>query len=155
MTDVPALRVEYRGDGWHAVRPDGASKRLGGLLFDGPFEFTGNLVPSRWIATRRCSGRIHLRILRHGATWRPDLPCCDCRTATARTEYYMVNDTVWAAAGMPVGAGILCIGCLEQRLGRQLIATDFTNCPANDLADPRRPRSNRFIDRLSRTAVAA
>lgn len=62
-------------------------------------------------------------------------------------EWYMVEDEVWVAAGMPMdpevrhsGEGHLCIGCLERRLGRQLTAADFTDAPVNDpgpLATPR------------------
>lgn len=98
-------------------------------------------------ASRRADGHTHLRILRHGAVWRPDSPCCDCQSTTAGTEYYMVRDTIWANAGM-CRCGVLCIGCLEQRLGRRLAPSDFTDCPANDLARPGR-RSSRLIDRLT------
>lgn len=72
------------------------------------------------------------------------LPCDDCGVDTtpeppAGWEYYMVHDPVWAAAGMPVpddpegfvGEGILCIGCLEKRLGRKLTPDDFTGAPVN------------------------
>lgn len=47
-----------------------------------------------------------------------------------RWEHYMVTDTVWSAAGMQ--DGFLCIGCLEQRLGRILTPEDFTSAPIND-----------------------
>jgi len=67
-------------------------------------------------------------------------PCSDCGTDTSssvpgvRTEYYMVHDEVWAAAGMaPRRGGFLCIGCLEHRIGRQLHRGDFTRVPVNSL----------------------
>jgi hypothetical protein len=44
--------------------------------------------------------------------------CCEC---------YMVHDELWAEAGMKYDGGSLCVGCLEQRLGRELIAGDFKN----------------------------
>jgi hypothetical protein len=51
--------------------------------------------------------------------------CLDCSTDTFEIgEYYMVVDTVWLAAN-PDEAGMLCIGCLEMRLGRQLRPDDF------------------------------
>lgn len=56
-----------------------------------------------------------------------------CRHA-GRWEYYMVEDDVWATAGMP--AGFLCIGCLEARLGRELRPVDFLDCLLNDPDDP-------------------
>jgi hypothetical protein len=71
--------------------------------------------------------------------------CKDCGMDTepwpphrGTQEHYMVKDEVWQAAGMPpgksggddglatVGGGILCIGCIEKRLGRLLTIDDFT-----------------------------
>jgi hypothetical protein len=45
-------------------------------------------------------------------------PCSDCGSNT-RDEYYVVHDAIWFGAGNV--DGMLCIGCLEQRLGRQLV----------------------------------
>ena len=45
-------------------------------------------------------------------------------------EYYMLTDEVWDQA-CPEGKGMLCIGCLEARLGRELTARDFTDAPVN------------------------
>jgi hypothetical protein len=56
--------------------------------------------------------------------------CIDCGVNTSTIgEYYMVRDDVWAAAiGKPDSqAGMLCIGCLETRLGRRLGRLDFTH----------------------------
>jgi len=44
--------------------------------------------------------------------------------------------------------GLLCIGCLERRLGRRLTPADFTDAPANDPSDRDSGRSRRFLDRL-------
>lgn len=56
--------------------------------------------------------------------------CSDCDVPTAPFEVYMVTDEVWAAAG---GSGdYLCIGCLEERLGRPLVPDDFGAIPLND-----------------------
>src|SRR3954467_868134 len=41
------------------------------------------------------------------------------------SEVYTVKAEVWQAAGMEPMAGCLCIGCLERRLGRTLMAKDF------------------------------
>jgi len=41
------------------------------------------------------------------------------------TEMYTVRDAVWAEAEMQPDSGCLCIGCLEQRLGRKLRPKDF------------------------------
>jgi hypothetical protein len=45
----------------------------------------------------------------------------------------MVHDAVWKAAGMEPYGGVLCIGCLEERLGRHLTADDFMDVPLNNL----------------------
>lgn len=65
--------------------------------------------------------------------------CADCGNDTTpskrghrnagRHEWYMVHDDVWVSAGMErpseSGGGFLCIGCLEERLGRTLTPADF------------------------------
>lgn len=57
--------------------------------------------------------------------------CMDCAACTnCNDEYYMVHDSVWLMAN-PKDRGMLCIGCLEARLGRLLTKHDFTNCPLN------------------------
>jgi hypothetical protein len=62
----------------------------------------------------------------------PEFDCVDCRRNTV-TEYYMVHDTVWQhEAGMkPNGGGMLCIECLEGRIGRRLTSADFIDAPCN------------------------
>lgn len=55
--------------------------------------------------------------------------CLDCGIDTI-DEYYSVWDDVWLRAN-PSGDGMLCIGCLERRLGRRLTALDFTAAPIN------------------------
>ena len=56
--------------------------------------------------------------------------CHDCGAdVIALGEVYMVHDDVW-----PVEPdGMLCVGCLEARIGRGLRARDFTACPLNRL----------------------
>ena len=78
---------------------------------------------------------------------RPHIPvvlsrCADCGVGTDTIrEYYMVHDRIWEQAwagrrkpyhGKVPGQEILCIGCLEARLGRRLTRSDFTNVPIND-----------------------
>lgn len=75
--------------------------------------------------------------------WEHD--CADCRTDSTE-ERYMVNDDVWAAAGMCM-FGFLCIGCLEERLGRRLTAADFIDVPLNHAPGFR--RSARLTARLA------
>ena len=89
-------------------------------------------------------------------------PCVDCRAETLSaepgipTEYYVVHDELWALAGMGPH-GHLCIGCLEQRLGRRLIPADFTTAPVNRPGIQPTPRfawsyrTQRLLDRLTGT----
>lgn len=43
----------------------------------------------------------------------------------------MVTDEVWSAANNFQRNGMLCIGCLEARLGRELTGKDFPDYPIN------------------------
>lgn len=73
--------------------------------------------------------------------------CLDCNVDTiAIAEYYMVSDDIWANSGVgPLGReGMLCIGCLEGRLGRRLTADDFTDAPTNRCGR----RSERLLNRM-------
>lgn len=82
--------------------------------------------------------------------------CADCGIGTSMLGEleYMVRDEVWeqAWAGrhkpwheLP-GQQILCIGCLEQRLGRTLMSCDFIGAQVNGISD-------RLRDRLTTEAV--
>lgn len=72
--------------------------------------------------------------------------CIDCGLNTMYAgEYYMVNDAIWDAH---VGSGgMLCIGCLENRMGRILNSNDFTSAPINSI---NQMKSERLINRLNR-----
>jgi len=60
----------------------------------------------------------------------------------------MVTDQVWESSGLAGDDGMLCIGCLEGRLGRMLHARDFTDAPINQLADMTDDASARLLNRL-------
>jgi hypothetical protein len=84
--------------------------------------------------------------------------CADCGVGTnTLDEYYMVQDELWERAwagrrkswhGKVPGTEILCIGCLEKRIGRTLCRDDFTDVPANDPNENQ--QSDRLRDRLAR-----
>lgn len=74
---------------------------------------------------------------------RANFICRSCGTDThpksGIQEYYMVNFDIWEVVGNP--PGMLCVGCLEDRLGRRLTPLDFLGCPLNlDLDHHRSPR---------------
>jgi len=82
------------------------------------------------------------------------LHCVDCTVGTmALDEFYIVHDHVWEQAWadrrkswLPRDDEILCIGCLEKRIGRTLTRHDFTDAPINLLDQG---RSDRLRDRLT------
>lgn len=96
---------------------------------------------------------------------RDDVRCKDCGEIVIHArwnpgkayEHYMVHGSLWEEVGG--GRGHLCIGCLEERLGRQLDKGDFPDIPVNSLAPEVdryawSDRSPRLRDRLTREAAA-
>jgi hypothetical protein len=94
-----------------------------------------------------------------------DVRCDDCGEIVSHGrwspgkayENYNVHDPVWEQAGL--GRGHLCVGCLENRLGRQLNRSDFTDQPVNSLGPEVddyawSDRTPRLRDRLTRNAAA-
>ena len=80
-----------------------------------------------------------------------DWCCRDCGVNTYDLgEYYMVNNDLWAQLAPQKLAGLLCVGCLENRIGRELVAADFTDARIN--SDAHR-RSARLRNRLSLTVA--
>ena len=73
--------------------------------------------------------------------------CVDCNVNTLTIhEYYMVYDSVWEDSGLNKFDGMLCISCLEQRIGRRLQPDDFSNFPVNNPL--LYPKSNRLLSRI-------
>ena len=56
--------------------------------------------------------------------------CSDCGVPTWPFESFMTSNEIWVEGGDV--AGRLCVGCLEERLGRVLTPEDFPPLPAND-----------------------
>ena len=57
--------------------------------------------------------------------------CLDCGVNTDEIgEYYMLTNEVWKEV-VPDLTGMLCINCVELRLGRQLWPEDFMDAPLN------------------------
>jgi hypothetical protein len=85
--------------------------------------------------------------------------CADCGVGTIQLgEWYMVRDDVWEQAwrgqrkwwhSRVPGQEILCVGCLEKRLGRTLMACDFDGAPVND------PNKDGISDRMRDRLAAA
>jgi hypothetical protein len=84
--------------------------------------------------------------------------CADCEVGTHTiNEYYMVKDAVWRRAWVGrrqwwhdrLGLDMLCIGCLERRLGRTLAQRDFIDCPVNTDGEEFPNKSARLRDRMN------
>jgi hypothetical protein len=76
----------------------------------------------------------------------PGFDCVDCGRNTGQIqEYYMVNDRLWDKTAGKDKDKMLCIGCLEKRLGRKLTPADFTDAPVNGGF---MPQSARLRERL-------
>jgi hypothetical protein len=60
--------------------------------------------------------------------------CRDCDRDDP--EFYMLKRELWLKA-VPSGRGVLCLACLEKRLGRPLVAEDFGTPPEPGFALPR------------------
>lgn len=90
---------------------------------------------------KRSKGACHRAVANRYRPFR----CIDCGTNTLETrEYYMVQDEIWQQARMLPKGGMLCIGCLEKRLGRRLDKNDFTDALVNRFPNI----SKRVLDRL-------
>ena len=72
-----------------------------------------------------------LNNMQHVGRLGPRFRCVDCGKDTNKSgEYYMVRDEVWAASGIVPHGGMLCLRCLERRIGREINIKDFTaQCP--------------------------
>lgn len=71
---------------------------------------------------------------------------------TEDSEVYTVRDSLWERAGLAPYGGVLCVGCLEKRLGRKLKPKDFSPHPFNDSCFP---CSERLFQRCGGAAVIA
>lgn len=81
---------------------------------------------------------------------------CNMDTFKLPSEFYMLHYELWEeAVAAPDRGRMLCIGCVETRLGRKLTNKDFHPGKDNDGGinslgyDLGSPRSERLIDRLT------
>lgn len=57
--------------------------------------------------------------------------CIDCRIDTGKIgEFYFIETGTWLSV-MSTIKGMLCVGCIEARLGRKLVPDDFTSATVN------------------------
>lgn len=105
---------------------------LGGICPNGAWY--GRLEGGEASIPKRISTPRATRICREALQLFADMArfaCQDCMAGTAEeSDYYMVHTHVWSQAH-PKHFGMLCLPCLQQRLGRRLKLNDFTNAPIN------------------------
>jgi hypothetical protein len=74
--------------------------------------------------------------------------CLDCRVDTGKLgEHYMLKDSTWYKLHNS-NQGMICIGCVEKRLGRKLTRIDFNDSHVNR-PSPGKFFSARLMQRLS------
>jgi len=74
--------------------------------------------------------------------------CLDCKVDTGKIyEHYYLKDEVWLSV-VTTKIGMLCVHCIENRLGRLLHRNDFTICSINTAKHE--PKSARLMNRLGR-----
>lgn len=83
--------------------------------------------------------------------WEP-FRCADCdvNVGEIREYAYAVHSSIWEKSGAGDGSSTyLCVGCLENRLGRELVPDDFDMVAINN----RRPaqQSERLQSRIRYT----
>jgi hypothetical protein len=62
--------------------------------------------------------------------------CIDCGKNTENSgELYIVPNELWASSGLDSTDGMLCLGCLERRIGRPLVPGDFELAPLPEAWD--------------------
>src|SRR5262249_12462754 len=92
-----------------------------------------------------CDCEIALNVDMTNPKPRCDFRCHDC--GNDFDEYsYVVHDVVWDASGLSKDGALLCVGCLEARIGRRLCRDDFTDAPINHFTDS---QSLRLQDRIN------
>lgn len=73
-----------------------------------------------------------------------DYTCIGCSKDTNKmNEYYMVTNNIWRKFG--AGDKMLCVGCLEDKMGRKLDTYDFISAPVNYTG----VKSDRLRDRIA------
>ena len=73
--------------------------------------------------------------------------CLDCNVDIGKIfEHYFIHIELWLSL-VGTNKGMLCVGCLEARLGRQLTSADFT--PASINTPNHEPKSQRLMQRLN------
>lgn len=72
--------------------------------------------------------------------------CVDCSRNT-HFEHYFVHNSVWRDESHMPETGMLCVSCLEKRIGRELAPQDFTDAHINN------PKKSPMMSDLLRSRI--
>jgi len=74
----------------------------------------------------------HKHIVSHSSSGDDRWLCKDCGKDcfVDNKDYYMVNNEIWKKHG--VGTGVLCMDCMEERIGHKLTVNDILPCPLTE-----------------------
>ncbi len=80
--------------------------------------------------------------------------CLDCGKDTDKSEeYYMLWYRIWRSINYKID-GMLCLDCVEKRLGRELVGEDFSKAPINESQARRCPALAQRLVRPSLTGCS-
>lgn len=134
MTHQSGLVFQFESGAGKGARPP-----LGGRCPSGAWY--GELRGGAQSSPSRSNDRVAMRLCLEALQLFSDMAsfaCQDCPQDTLGGDYYMVHNELWDRVH-PSGDGMLCLPCLEKRVGRRLRLSDFTDAPVND-----RPRIAEF-----------
>lgn len=95
-----------------------------------------------WSGLTQKMGLCKLWVMKRNKNNRSKFLCLDCNVDTARQgELYMLIDETWKLTGLGK-IGMLCVGHVEERIGRRLIPSDFNDSYLN------KPRTSSISVRL-------
>ena len=80
--------------------------------------------------------QLHKHIVNHSLSGDDRWLCKDCGKDCFidDKDYYMVNHEMWNKYG--VGTDMLCMDCMEERIGHKLTANDILRCPLTESFNP-------------------
>lgn len=84
-------------------------------------------------------------------SFREGFSCSDCNSNVRQISelHYMIHSSIWLTVAN--SSELLCIGCLEKRLGRYLVPKDFNDRPVNHIRYGH--KSARLLNRLEGTMI--
>jgi hypothetical protein len=57
--------------------------------------------------------------------------CMECHKNTKnKIDYYMLNTFLWRSIAKDI-KGMLCVSCVENKIGHTITKSDLLNCPLN------------------------